>query len=386
MMPIYDVIVVGLGAMGSAAAYACAQRGWRTLGLEQFDLGHALGSSHGYSRIIREVYYEHPAYVPMAQEAFRRWESLEQATGQQLLTRCRCANIGTPSSEIIQGVSRAVKEHGLPAERWSADDIRRNCPTMNLSDDMCAIVEERAGWLAVEQCVLSMQSEARKHGAVLQGNELLLSWSATEKDVTVTTSKGKYNAAKLILTAGPWATMQLPHLPLTVMRQMQLWFTPPAGSEAHYRSDRFPIFIMDTPLGDFYAIPLEAGPGVKLAQHYGAPEWKNLASIHRAYQLDEDQPVRQFMQRYIPGLATVPLAATSACIYTLTPDRHFVIDNHPDHQNVAIACGFSGHGFKFAPVIGVMLADLVNDPRDVSPWSTASKELFSIKRWQSRSL
>lgn len=385
-MPMYDVIVVGLGAMGSAAVYACAQRGWRTLGLEQYDLGHALGSSHGHSRIIREVYYEHPAYVPMAQEAFRRWEALELATNQKLLSRCRCANIGSPSSEIIQGVSRAVEEHSLPAERWSAEDIRRNCPAMNPTDDMCAIVEERAGWLAVEQCVLTMQAEARRLGAVLQSNESLLSWSANENEVTVTTSKGKYHAAKLILTAGPWATMQLPHLPLTVMRQMQLWFTPPAGSEAHYRSDRFPIFIMDTPLGDFYGIPLEAGPGVKLAQHYGASERKSPELIDRAYLQDEDQPVRQFMQRYIPGLATAPLAATSACIYTLTPDRHFVIDNHPDHHNVAIACGFSGHGFKFAPVVGEMLADFVNEPKDVSPRSTATKELFSIKRWLSQSL
>lgn len=379
-MSSYDVIVVGLGAMGAAAAYACAQRGWRTLGLEQFDLGHALGSSHGHSRIIREVYYEHPAYVPMAQEAFRRWEALEQTTNEKLLTRCRCANIGTPSSEIIQGVSRAVKEHGLPAERWSVEDIRRNCPAFNPSDDMCAIVEERAGWLAVEQCVLSMQAEARRYGAVLQSNEPLICWSASENEVSVTTSKGKYHAAKLVLTAGPWATMQLPHLPLTVMRQMQLWFSPPTVNEGNYRSDRFPIFIMDTPLGDFYGIPLEAGPGVKLAQHYGAPEQRSPEQIDRAYQHGEDVSVRQFMQRYIPGLANAPLAATSVCIYTLTPDRHFVIDTHPEHKNVAIACGFSGHGFKFAPVVGEMLADLVNEPRGVSPRSTATKELFSIKR------
>lgn len=380
-MQSFDVIVVGLGAMGSAVTWACAQRGWRTLGLEQYDFGHALGSSHGYSRIIREVYYEHPAYVPLAQEAFRRWEELEQRTGNKLLNRCRCANIGTPGSEIIQGVSQAVKEHGLPAERWSAGEIQKYIPAMQPAEDMVAMVEERAGWLAVEQCVLSMQAQATRHAAILQSNEQVVSWKSIASHLEVITNKASYRAEKLIITAGPWATSVLQQLaiPLKVMRQMQLWFTPPPGREHEYRQERFPIFIMDTPLGDFYGIPLEAGPGVKLAQHYGAPELNHPDEIVREYTESDSVAVRQFLQRHIPGLAQSPISATAPCIYTLTPDRHFVIDTHPDYENVAIACGFSGHGFKFAPVMGEMLAELIQDPKNTR---ASTKDLFSIKRWQ----
>jgi sarcosine oxidase len=389
----FDVIILGQGAMGSAAAWAAAKRGLRVLGLEQFAFGHALGSSHGHSRIIREVYYEHPAYVPLAQEAFQRWEELETLSGKKLLTRCRCANIGSPTSEIIEGVSRAVAEHGLPAERWSAAELRRRVPALVPDDDMVAIVEERAGWLAVEHCVLSMQAAARKLGATLHDNEPVINWKASEQGVTVTTTGGTYHAAQLILSAGPWATLQLPQLPLTVMRQMQLWFTPPPGSEDHFQADRFPIFIMDTPLGGFYGIPFEGGPGVKLAQHYGSPEQDRPEHIQRDLVDADVAPVRQFMKQHLPLLSEAPLTASATCIYTLTPDRHFVVDLHPQHQNVALACGFSGHGFKFAPVIGEMLVEMLatnepegvqsNEPEGVSPRSSVrreARELFSIKR------
>ncbi|HMO37433.1 MAG TPA: N-methyl-L-tryptophan oxidase, partial [Gemmatales bacterium] len=358
-------------------AWACAQRGWKTLGLERHDFSHSLGSSHGHSRIIRVVYYEHPAYVPMAQEAFRRWEELEHLTGSRLLTRCRCANIGSWDSEIVQGVSRAVAEHQLPAERWTYSDIRKHAPALHPAEDMVAIVEERAGWLAVENCVLSMQAQAQAHGATLLAHQAVRNWSASEQAVTVQTDTNEYHAAKLILTAGPWATQLLPQLPLTVMKQMQLWFEPPNLSLELFQSKRYPIFIMDTPLGGFYSIPLEAGPGVKLAQHYGAPELPTISAIHRQCLESDVLPVRNFLQQYVPTLAQAPLAASSGCVYTLTPDRHFVIDVLPDKAQVAVACGFSGHGFKFAPVVGEMLAEMLEGrPRPVI------QELFTIQRFR----
>jgi sarcosine oxidase len=177
-MSSFDTIIIGLGAMGSAAAWACARRGQRVLGLEQFPLVHDQGSSHGQSRIIREAYYEHPAYVPLVQEAAQRWKSLEEATSQSLLTRCACANIGPPGSEIIQGVQRAANEHHLSIETWNAQAIRKNIQAMSVPDDFVSVVESNAGWLKVEECVRGMQAMARQGGATLQQQERVISWSA----------------------------------------------------------------------------------------------------------------------------------------------------------------------------------------------------------------
>lgn len=375
----FDTIVLGLGGMGAAASLACAQRGQRVLGLEQFQLGHNQGSSHGQSRIIREVYFEHPAYVPLAQQAFKLWEEIELQAEINLLTRCRCANIGIQSSDIIQGVQQAAHQHQLAIETWSAAELRKQMPAVRVPDDMLAVVEQEAGWLQVEDSVRSMLTLARQHGAELHDLEKVKKWMSTDRHVEVVTDKESYSADSLIITAGPWAGQELAELglPLRLMRQMQLWFTPPAQSSMHFKKQRFPIFIMDTPEGHFYGIPSEAGPGVKIAQHYGAPELNLPEEVDRNFHENDLQMVRPFLRQYLPALDDAPLASYAACIYTLTPDRHFVVDLHPRHRNVAIACGFSGHGFKFAPVIGRMLADLLTQTEQ-----PATKELFAINRWQ----
>ncbi len=378
-MSSFDTIIIGLGAMGCAAAWACSARGHRVLGLEQFPLVHDQGSSHGQSRIIREAYYEHPAYVLLVQEAFQRWESLEETTSQTLLTRCACANIGPPGSEIIQGVQRAANEHHLSIETWNAQTIRQNIPAMSVPDDFVAVVESNAGWLKVEECVRSMQKVARQRGATLNEQERVISWSASANHVEVITDRDQYAAERLIITAGPWAAQALVelNLPLRVMRQLQLWFTPPSVNALQYAAPHLPIFIIDTPDGHFYGIPSQAGSGVKIAQHYGAPELLSPEEINRSLNDQDLRPVRQFLHNYLPALAQSPLASHAICIYTLSTDRHFIIDHHPQHQRVALACGFSGHGFKFAPVIGEMLADLLeNKVRE------QTQSLFSINRFQ----
>lgn len=375
----FDTIVLGLGSMGSAAAWACAARGQRVLGLEQFFLGHDQGSSHGQSRIIREAYYEHPAYVPLVQEAFQRWNALDESTSQALLTRCACANIGPPGSEIIRGVERAAYEHRLSIETWNAQEIRKNFPAMSVPDDFVAVVESNAGWLKVEECVHGMQKMARQKGATLNEQERVISWSASANHVVVITNRDKYAADHLIITAGPWAGQSLAelNLPLRVMRQLQLWFTPPLINALQYATPHLPIFIIDTPDGHFYGIPSQAGSGVKIAQHYGAPELLSPEEVYRSLNDHDLTPIRQFLHNYLPALALSPLASHAICIYTLSPDRHFIIDHHPQHQRVALACGFSGHGFKFAPVIGEMLADLLeNKVRE------QTQSLFSINRFQ----
>jgi len=374
----FDAIVLGLGAMGSSAALACVQRGQKVLGLEQFSLVHNQGSSHGQSRIIREVYYEHPAYVPLVQEAFRRWSDLETRTNQSLLTRCACANIGPPKSEIIEGVQRAAGEHRLSIETWDAHAIRLNIPAMAVPDDYVAVVEANAGWLRVEECIRSMHLQATRLGAMLQDKERVRSWKCTPHHVEVVTDKDSYEAGHLIITAGPWAGQKLTELglPLRVMRQQQLWFTPPEAKASQYAAPQLPIFIIDTPDGHFYGIPSQAGPGVKIAQHYGAPELSSPDGINRSFHNHDLVPVRQFLRNYLPSLAPATLASSAACIYTLSPDRHFIIDRHPLNERVALATGFSGHGFKFAPVIGEMLADLLENKVRKD-----TQQLFAVSRF-----
>lgn len=372
-----DTIVIGLGGMGSAAAWACAQRGQSVLGLEQFPLVHQQGSSHGYSRIIREAYYEHPAYVPLVRQAYECWATIEQLINKSLLTPCQCANIGRPDSEIIKGVKRAASEHNLAVEHWSAEQLQANIPALRVPDDYVALVETNAGWLKVEDCVRSMQTLAIHQGAKLHSSEKVLSWACNDSHVTVTTDHATYLANHLIVTAGPWSNQMLTDLglPLRIMRQLQLWFTPPVHDANHFRLPHLPIFMVETPTGYFYGIPSDAGPGIKIAQHYGAPELTSPEQIVRHTTEYDLKPIRTFLQAYMPNLADAILAESAVCIYTLSPDRHFIIDRHPHYDRVALACGFSGHGFKFVPVVGEMLADLLEGMvnQDVS-------DLFSIQR------
>lgn len=364
--------------MGSAAAWSACQRGKRVLGLEQYHLVHDQGSSHGQSRIIREVYYEHPAYVPMVKKAFQYWEQLEKHSQQSLLTRTRCANIGTVSSEIIAGTLHAVKTHQLDHEIWDSEEIQRQFPALCVTDNYCAVVENHAGWLAVERCVKAMLDCATLLGAHLHNQEQVLEWNRRPGHIEVKTSKASYSTDQLIITSGPWASSLLTSLklPLRVMRQVQLWFTPPSKLYDQYCTPKFPIFILDTPDGSFYGLPCNAGLGVKVAQHYGATETMLPEDIDRSLLMEDLTPVRRFLSKHIPSLADADLCQHAVCIYTLSPDRHFIIDLHPEDSRVAIACGFSGHGFKFAPVIGEMLLDLLDGRQHVQ-----TNQLFSVLRF-----
>lgn len=374
----FDTIVLGLGGMGAAATWACTQRHHHVLGIEQFDLVHALGSSHGQSRIIREAYYEHPAYVPLVREAFQRWRELEQRAQIPLLTRCDCANIGRPTSEIVQGVERAAAEHHLSVERWNADQIRTSIPALSVPDDYVALVEANAGWIKVESAVHSCLRVAQSQGATLHAQERVISWTENSSHVEVITDKDTYTARHLIISAGPWAGQVLSglELPLRVMRQLQLWFTPPEKVVHQFSKRLLPIFMVDTSSSHFYGIPTEAGDGVKIAQHYGQPELNSPQEIHRQITDADIVPIRKFLTDFMPDLASAPLASSAVCIYTLSPDRHFIIDRHPHHGRVALACGFSGHGFKFAPVVGEMLADLLEGKERLE-----TQSLFSISRF-----
>lgn len=353
----FDVIVLGVGGMGAAACFELARRGRRVLGLEQFKLAHDRGSSHGHTRIIRTAYAEGPAYVPLARRAFERWYELEQHTGRHLLTECPCLNAGPPGSEHVAGVRASVRTHNLVAEELTGDEINRRYPAFRLPADYTGIVERTAGFLYVEECVRAHIDAAASLGAEIRAEEPVRGWKVVGDGVEVTTDRSTYRAAKLVVTAGAWATKLLADIgvPLRVMRQTLLWFGAGARS-ALVRRDRFPLFIADVPETPFYGLPAIDARGVKVARHYGSPELLGPEDVNWEVTDSDVSAMRPLIDTYLPGLGA--FTRGQVCMYTVTPDRHFVIDVHPAAPHVSVACGFSGHGFKFATVVGEILADL----------------------------
>jgi sarcosine oxidase len=343
--------------MGTAAASELAGRGYRVLGIEQFAIGHQQGSSHGETRIIRKAYFEHPGYVPLLRRAYERWYELEQNTGERLFVECGVLSIGTADSEVVAGVLASSREHELPIETFNARELRRRFPQFVISADWTGVLEREAGFLLVERCVAAQAAQARSKGAELHEQEEVVAWRADERHVEVVTRGDRYAAQKLVITAGAWATRLLDDIGvrLSVMRQAAMWFRP--RSPADFRRDRFVCYIVDAADGFFYGFPMIDACGVKVARHYGAPELADPSAVDWSVQSDDESTLRAFLRACLP-LADGAATRGSVCMYTLTPDRHFVIDLHPLHVNVAIAAGFSGHGFKFASVVGEILADL----------------------------
>lgn len=356
MRDFYDTIVVGGGGMGSAAAAELARRGQRVLLLEQFPFVHDRGSSHGQSRIIRRAYFEHPAYVPLVRRSFDRWRELERETGTTLLKPSDCLCVGPTDGEVVRGVLASADQHGLDVERLDPPALRRRYPQFRF-DGECGVLERDAGILFVEECVRAQLSAAARHGVTLHSDEPVISWHADD-GVTVTTDKATYRADSLAIAAGPWAGGLLADLgaPLRVMRQVQLWFG--SSQPGSVSLGNLPVFLADVPGGPFYGLPAIDGRGVKVARHYGERELLRPDQVDRATAANDETPVREFLNLHLPAVDG-PLLSAKTCIYTLTPDRHFLIDKHPRHPNVVVAAGFSGHGFKFAPVVGEIVADLV---------------------------
>jgi sarcosine oxidase len=371
----FDAVVVGAGGMGSATMFELARRGLSVLALEQFPLVHDQGSSHGQTRIIRRAYYEDPAYVPLVRRAFERWYDLEQRVGRHLLSECGCMNIGPPDGEIVLGVQASARTHSLAVDFLEAPTLRESFPQFRFGDKYVAVLERDAGFLYVEECVRAHLDAARELGATIHSEEAVISWQSSNAGISVTTNKDTYHAAKLVLTAGPWAGKLLAEhgAVLRVMRQVPLWFQ--TTNDALFRRDVFPAFIADTPLGHFYGLPLIDHKGLKVARHYGQPELTEPDSIQPTPQPEDEAPVREFLNAYLPAVSG-PLQYAQTCIYTLTPDRHFLIDLHPEYPNVAVAAGFSGHGFKFAALVGEVLADLVETGR-----TTWEIDLFRFERF-----
>ena len=372
----YDAIVVGLGGMGSATAYQLAGRGRRVLGLERFSPAHDKGSSHGRSRIIRQAYFEGPAYVPLLLRAYELWERLEGETGEELMTLSGGLMIGRREDELVSGSMESARAHGLPYELLDAGEIRDRFPPFSPDPETVALYEEKAGFLRPEETVKAHLNRARSLGADLHFEEPVLSWEASGEGVRVETKEGPYEAERLVISPGPWAAQLLAELglPLEVERQVMYWFEPKNGREP-FLPDRFPIFIWEPDDGNmFYGFPAQDDDrGVKAAffRLGGVPTTPE--TIDRDVHQGEIDLIRGYLAEHLPELAGRCLDAR-VCMYTNTPDEHFVISVHPEYDQVTIACGFSGHGYKFCSVVGEILADLATEGSTRHPIDLFSPE------------
>ncbi|MCI0693561.1 N-methyl-L-tryptophan oxidase [candidate division KSB1 bacterium] len=372
----FDVIIAGLGAMGSAAAYHLARRSQRVLGLDRFAPPHAFGSSHGQTRIIREAYFEHPLYVPLVQRAYENWAELERESGQRLFQQTGGLMIGPLDGQLVAGAQRSAQIHHLPHELLTAAEMRQRFPAFRPSDDMVAVWEPRAGILFPERCIEAHLQMARQCGAVLHFDEPATAWERDGDGVRVLTSNGEYRAQRLLITAGAWTGRFIAELalPLTIERQVLLWFDPIAHSE-HFDSQRCPIYIAEHEPNRFiYGFP-NLGEGVKVGRHHEG-ESADPDGVRREAGPEDIEAMRAILCRFMPAIDTAP-RVSAVCLYTNTPDSHFLIDFHPHHPHVLLASICSGHGFKFSSAFGEILADLLIEGR-----STFDLSLFRLERFK----
>jgi sarcosine oxidase len=370
----FDCIVLGVGGFGSGALYHLARRGARVLGIEQFDVAHDRGSSHGETRIIRKAYFEHPDYVPLLHRAYELWRELELETGRQLMHPVGLFIAGSPDCESVAGTVHAAALHQLPLERLDPAAARKRFPGYRFHEDFSIVFEPEAGYLEVENCVATHVAAAVARGAQLRTNETVIDWQSDGRRVVVKTATGEYSAASLVITAGPWAGQVLGacgHL-LRVVRKPVFWF---AADDTYDVSRGNSTFFFETPAGQFYGFPRIDGRTIKMAEHTGGETVTDPLMVDRTHHAADLARVGEFLNEFMPAIEPKPVRQ-SVCMYTKTPDSHFCIDRHPEWDNVVIGAGFSGHGFKFTTVLGEALADLATAGRTNLPVGFLSLKRF----------
>jgi sarcosine oxidase len=369
----YDVVVVGLGAMGSAAAYHLSKRGKRVIGFDLATPPHSLGSTHGQSRVIREAYFEHPLYVPIVQRSYELWAELQQETEDTLLIQTGGLLLGPDQGTLIGGTRLSADRHGLAYDMLTAKEVEERFPVLRPIDSVVGLWEPRSGILLPENCVETHLRLAEQHGAELHLSDPVMEWKPDRKGVRVKTRHGEYRASQIVMAPGAWLNHFLPDLalPLTIERQVLYWFEPRERREL-FGLDALPFFAWEyMPESLFYCIP-DLGDGVKVALHHQG-EVTDIENLDRHVHPEETEGMRYILNAGIPELAG-PLLKTEVCMYTNTPDEHFVVDFHPELSQVLIVSACSGHGFKFAAVMGEIIADLLIDRTsafDLSPFSIA---------------
>jgi sarcosine oxidase len=358
----YDAIVIGLGGMGAAAAFHLARRGRRVLGLEQYGLLHDRGASHGLTRIIRLAYHEHPSYVPLLRRSYELWHELETLAGETLLITTGSIEGGPQDGPTFRGALEAARIHDLPHEVLDVAELRRRHPAYgDLAPTTRVVFQPDGGFLLAERTLLAHINQAMAHGAELHFHELVAEWESTgQGGVSVRTERASYVADRLIICAGPWAGRVVPQLATLAVpeRQVLAWLQPTRPEL--FTPDRFPVFVLDVADGTYYGFPVHDVPGFKFGRFRHLREPIDPDDPDRSTRPDDEAILRAFAIRYFPEGAG-PTIMLKTCIFTNSPDQHFIIDLLPGAPEVSVAAGFSGHGYKFCSLIGEVMADLALD-------------------------
>ncbi len=359
----YDAVVCGLGVMGCAALYHLARRGRRVLGIDRLAPGHDRGSSHGETRVIRLAYFEHPSYVPLVRRSYELWRELAAEAAQPLLHITGVAEIGPPDGELVAGTLAAARLHDIPHEMLAAAELMRRYPAFHLPPHYVGVVQRDGGFLEAESCVRSLLALARQHGATIRTGEAVRTIAPTAAGAQITTDNATIAAGTAIVAAGPWTSSLLPRarLPLRVTRQVMGWFA--SQEPDRFSSKKFPVFLIESPHGVHYGFPLH-GAGVKVAKHHHCDQTVDPDRYDRHVSAEDEALIRAAVADHLPG-ANGALTHAKTCLYTVTPDGDFIVDRLPDAPSILVASACSGHGFKFAPAVGEILADLADgsDPK-----------------------
>jgi sarcosine oxidase len=371
----YHTIVLGVGGMGSAAIYELARRGKRVLGLEQFDIPNMMGSSHGYTRIIRKAYYEDPAYVMLIKRAYELWEEIERRAGKQLLYKTGSLDAGPADSWVFKGSQQSCVDHNLDHEVLTGREINRRFPGYNLPEEIMGVYQPDGGFLVPEDSTVAFVEAAHRLGAEIHGRETVLEWQPDGEGVLVKTDRDQYLADRLVITGGAWNEQLLPILRGLALpeRQVLAWLQPDAPGL--FTPERFPVFNLLVPEGRYYGFPVHGVPGFKFGKYHHFEEIVDPDYYQRDPTWEDEDLLRNFASRYFPQGAG-PTMSLVACMFTNSPDNHFIIDLHPEYPQVSFATGFSGHGYKFASVIGEIMADLADWGR-----SRHDLQLFNLARF-----
>ncbi|QDU37537.1 Monomeric sarcosine oxidase [Maioricimonas rarisocia] len=365
-METYDCIVIGVGGIGSACLYHLARRGHRVLGLEQFDVPTDRGSSHGESRVIRQAYFEHPDYVPLLKQAYAGWSALEDVSGRSLYQPTGILVAGPADGEAVAGCRLAASQHQLSIENLSTAQAMGRFPGLVIPQNLDVVFERDAGFLFVEDCVRAHADAALAAGAELRTRERVRSWQSNGGTVRLLTDRGRYEASRVIITAGPWSAHLLSelNLPLSVLRKVMTWHADRSG--AMRVENGAPVWFIELPEGCFYGVPGVGGESVKVGEHTRGEAVTDPFTVDRGLRASDLLPIRSMLKQLLPGVSPEP-SRLAVCMYTNSPDGHFIVDRYPGNDSVVLAAGFSGHGFKFAPVIGEALADLADAGRTDLP-------------------
>jgi len=360
----YDILVLGLGGMGSAIAYELAKRGVSVCGVEQYSARHNKGGTHGESRIIRKAYPEKPDYVPLLNRSYELWDELEQHWPEELRNECGFLVAAPGDSPYLQDLDNAYQQHPTQHEQWNASEVRQHFPQFSLPESYRAYFDPFGGFLHVGRCLMAHQKLAERHGADLSFDEAVQSWESSENGITLKTNKQIVQAKKLIIASGAWMKPELAKydIQLKIWRRVIFWY----GEQLQFAPERFPSFVIEHQSTGFYGLPAVSDKGVKIGEHNIPFEIEKPEDADQPLTDHEEEVINRCVADIFPMLGSRH-QFVKTCLYAVTPDHHFILDQHPEHENVLLAGGFSGHGYKFATVVGEVMTDLALEGKSNLP-------------------